>query len=129
MSLQFPNGPDEIVSYDFFQTIAYHSTQGNRYVLLFNDRFSQRAAMYSTMHAELEVSRVARIFVNSSLSMWGCPARLLSDSRLQFCAGLSRGAYCLISVKKLATRLFHTTCNGGTEHVDHTRTQMVLCVL
>ena len=97
------------------------------YILLFTDRFSRRADMYAVSAAEFTAEGTADILVNKPL--WGCPASLLSDNGLQFCSKLSLAVYKLLGIRKIATRAYHPTGNGGVERAHHTMAQMLAMVV
>ena len=68
--------------------------------LLFTDRFSHRADMYTVTAAEFTAEGTANILINRYIPLWECPRSILSDNGLQFCSKLSRADQ-LLSVHKL----------------------------
>ena len=128
ISLPLPNGPGQAVSVDYFGPLPV-TPRGNSYILLFTDRFSRRADMYAVTAAEFTAEGTADIFINKYITLWGCPATLLSDNGLQFCSKLSQAVYRRLKVRKIATSSFHPNGNGGTERVNHTMAQMLSMVV
>ena len=128
ISLPLPNGPGQAVSVDYFGPLPV-TPRGNVYILLFTDRFSRRADMYAVTAAEFTAEGTADILINRYITLWGCPATLLSDNGLQFCSKLSHAVYQRLKVRKIATSSYHANGNGGTERVNHTMAQMLSMVV
>ena len=85
--------------------------------------------MYAGTAAEFTAEGTTDILINMYITLWGCPATLLSDNEFQFCSKLSQAVYGRLKVRKIATRSFHPNGNGGTERVNHTMAQMLSMVV
>lgn len=127
--MTLPNGPRKVVSVDFFGQLPVTAPQGNQHIILFTDRFSRRAAMHAVPVAELTAHGAATILFNHCTPLWDCPGNMFPDTGPNLWFELSRSVYRLICVQKVATSLYHTMGNGGTEHVNHTLAQMRACVV
>ncbi len=128
LSIPLPSGPGISVSVDYFGPLPT-TPRGKAYILLFTDRFSRRADMYSVTATEFTAEGTADIFVNRYIPLWGCPVSLLSDNGTQFCSKLSQAVYKLLGVRKVATSSYHPNGNGGVERVNHTMAQMLAMVV
>ena len=102
ISMPLPEGSGIAVSVDYFSTLSV-TPRGNTYILLFTDRFSRRADMFTVTAAEFTAEGTANILVNQYIPLWGCPRTILSDNGLQFCSKFSQAVYQLLGVHKLAT--------------------------
>ena len=128
ISLALPNGPGVLVSYDYFGPLPL-TPSGNRYILLFTDRFSRRADMFAVSPAQYTAEGTANILINMYIPLWGCPVFLLSDNGKHFCSKLSDAIHRRLGIKKLNTSAYHPEGNGGTERVNHTMAQMLSVVV
>ena len=81
LPIPLPNGPGVAVSVDYFGPLPI-TARGNSYILLFTDRFSRRADMFTVTTAEFTAEGTANILVNRFIPLWGCPSTLLSDNEL-----------------------------------------------
>ena len=63
ISMPLPEGPGIVVSVDYFGLIPV-TPRGNTYILLFTDRFSHRADMYTVTAAEFTAEGTANILIN-----------------------------------------------------------------
>ena len=124
LSMPLPNGPGEVVSFDYFGPLPV-TALGSAYILLFTDRFSRHASMHAVTAAEFTAVGTARILVDQYMIRWGCPIQLLSDNGKQFCADVSKEVYRLMGIRKLTTSAYHPSGNGGVERVNHTMAQML----
>ena len=84
-SLPLPNGPCILVSVDYLGPPPL-TPRGNAYILLYTDRFSRRADMYTTAEAQFTAPGTADILVDRYIPLWGCTVTLLYDNGLRFCA-------------------------------------------
>ena len=84
--------------------------------------------MYAVTAAEFTAEDTADIFIKY-ITLWGCPATLLSDNGLQFCSKLLQEVYRRFNIRKLATTSYHANGNGGTERVNHIVVQMLTMVV
>ena len=84
--------------------------------------------MFAFTAAEFAAEGTANILVNRFIPLWGCPATLLSDSGLQFCAQLTTAVYKLLGVHKLTTSVYHPSGNGGVERETYTIGEMLAMV-
>lgn len=83
--------------------------------------------MCATTVTEFTALGVAQSLVDSFISTYGWPDKLLPENGPHVRTGLSRNLYHFGGVKKLATSLFHAVCNGGAERIDHDMSQMLPC--
>ena len=90
--MPLPEGPGAAVSVGYFRPLAV-TPRGNTYILLFTDRFSPRADIFSVTAAKFTAEGTANILVNQYIPLWGCPRTILSDNGLRFCSKLSQAVY------------------------------------
>ena len=112
ISMPLPEGRGVAVSVNYFAPLLA-TPRGNTYILLFINRFSHRADIFSVTAAEFTAEGTANILVNQFIPVWGCPRTILSDNGWQFCSKLSEAIYQLLVVQELATISYHPTCNGA----------------
>ena len=74
--MPLPEGPGIAVSVDYFGPLPV-KPRGNTYILLFTDRFSCRADMFTVTAAEFTAEGTANILVNQYIPFWGCPRTIL----------------------------------------------------
>ena len=79
LSISLPNSPGVAVSVDYFGPLPI-TVLGNAYILLFTDRFSRRADMFTVTTAEFTAEGTANILVNHFIPLWRYPSTLLSDN-------------------------------------------------
>ena len=128
ITMLLPEGPGVAVSVDYFSPLQV-TPGGNTYILLFTDRFSRWADIFSVTAAGFTAEGTANILVNLCIPLCKCPRTILSDNRLKFCSKLSQAVHQLLGVHKLATSSYHPNCNGGVERVNHTMAQMLAMVV
>eukprot|EP00752_Nemacystus_decipiens_P004782 g4353.t1 len=128
LSLPLPNSPGVLVSYDYFGPLPL-TPRGNRYILLFTDRFSRRADMFPVTQAQFTAEGTADILVHQYIPLWGCPVSLLSDNAKHFSSKLPDAIHKRLGINEVHTSAYHPESNGGTERANHTMAQMLSVVV
>ena len=109
-----PEGPGTAVSLDYSDPLPV-TPRGNTNILLFTDRFSLQADMYTATAADCITEGTGNILINRYIPRWRFQHSMLSDNGLQFCSKLSHAVYKLLGVRKIATSSYHPNGNGGVE--------------
>eukprot|EP00752_Nemacystus_decipiens_P016839 g15071.t1 len=115
-------------TYDYFGPLPL-TPRGNRYILLFTDRFSRRADMFPVTPAQFTAEGTADILVHRYIPLWGCPGSLLSDNAKHFSSKLPDAIHKRRGINIIHTSAYHPESNGGTERVNHTMAQMLSVVV
>lgn len=79
--MPLPNGPGEIVSWDYFGLLLV-TERGNEYILLFTDSFSRHASMHEVSEINFKAAGTANVLAQKYIPEWGCPKTSLSDNGL-----------------------------------------------
>ena len=91
-------------------------------VLMFQDHFTKHIMAYVTPNQT--VKTVAKFLYQDYISIFGAPARLLSDQGVNFMSSIIDEMWTLLSMKKLQTTLYHPQTNGLVERSHQNIMQM-----
>lgn len=89
-------------------------------ILLFMDRFSWRADMFTVTAVGFTAEGTADVLVNRYITCWGCPKSLMSDHGLQFCSKPSVAVYDLLAMTNIVVSSDPPNGNGDIQRVNHT---------
>ena len=92
-------------------------------VLVFQDHFTKHVIAY--MNPDQTAKTVARFLYQGYISIFGAPARLLSDCSMNFMSNIISEMCKLLGVKKLQTMPYHPQMNGLVERSHQTIMQMI----
>ena len=126
ITLSLPEGPDNAVSIDYFDPLPV-KPRGNTYILLITDRVSHRADIYAVTAVEFTAVGPAKILINRSIPLWGCPRGI--HNGLQFCYKFSHAVDRRLGVRQIATSSYRHNGNGSVERIRHTISQMLAIVV
>ena len=93
--MPLPEGPGIAVDVDYIRPLPV-TPRGNTYILLFGDRFSDRADLFAVTSAEFTAKGTANILIN-----WYIPLWILSNDGLQCCSSCRRSSTSLLEFGKL----------------------------
>ena len=78
ISIPLPPGPAIAASVDYCGPLPV-TPQRNTSTLLFTDRFSRRADMFTVTAADFTTEGTANVLINRYFLLWGRPRSILSD--------------------------------------------------
>ena len=99
------------------------TTQGNRYVVVFQDFLSKFPLVYPV--PEQKSLRIARLLVEEVVPLFGVPEALLSDRGTNLLSHLMQEVCQMLGVKKLNTTTYHPQCDGMVERFNRTLKTML----
>ena len=99
------------------------SRKGNRYAVIFMDRFSRFPEAFGVPDKKAET--VAKVLIKNIVCRYGCPRTLLSDRGSEFLSELSQETYRLMNIQKLNTSGYRPQTNGMVEKFNHTLVQSI----
>ena len=92
-------------------------------VLLFQDHFMEHVLAYVT--ANQTAKTVAKFLCQGYISIFGAPARLLSDRGTNFMSNMIEEMCKILGIKKLWTMPYHPQTNGLVERLHQMIMQMI----
>ena len=92
-------------------------------VLVITDHFMHHAMAFITKHQTAKT--VARVLYKWFITIFGAPAKLLSDRGANFTSRLVEELCSTFGIQKCCTTSYHVQCNGQVEHFH----QMLFCML
>ena len=98
------------------------TTQGNRYVVVFQDFLSKFPLVFPA--PDQKSLRIAKLLVEEVVPLFGVPEALLSNRRTNLLSHLMKEVCVLLRVKKLNTTAYHPQCNGMVEQFNRTLKSM-----
>ena len=82
-------------------------------VLVITDHFMHYALAVVTKDQMVKI--VAKVLYKRFISVFGMPARLLSDHRVNFTSALVEELCAVFGIQKCQTMAYHVQCNGHVE--------------
>ena len=113
--------PFQIIGVDIMELPV--TTQGNRYVVVFQDLFTKWPMVYPTPDQKTE--RIARLLVEEIVPCFGVPEAVLSDRGTNILSFLMKDICRLLGIEKLNTTASHPQCNGVVERFNRTLKSML----
>ena len=92
-------------------------------ILVFKDHFTKHVMAYVT--PDQTSKTVAKFLYQGYISIFGAPARVLSDQSANFMSSIIDEMCMLLSMKKLQTMLYHSQTNGLVERSHQTIMWMI----
>ena len=113
--------PFQIIGVDIMELPI--TTQGNRYVVVFQDLFTKWPMVFPTPDQKTE--RIARLLVEEIVPCFGVPEAVLSDRGANLLSFLMKDICRLLGIEKLNTTASHPQCNGVVERFNQTLKSML----
>ena len=118
ISVPLPEGPGFAISADYSGPLTV-TPRGNTHILLFADRLSRRADMFSVTAAEFTAEGTANSWKTNN-SLVEVPAHhTLGQRSAVLLQAFPSAVYQFLGVRKLSSSSYHPNCNGGVERVSH----------
>ena len=95
----------------------------NVLVLILMDHFTRYAMAFITK--DQKAKTVARILYERFITVFGMPAKLLSDQGVNFTSALVEELCSAFGIQKCRTTAYHTQCNGQVEKFHQTLFRMI----
>ena len=92
-------------------------------ILVFQDHFTKHIMAYVTPNQTVKI--VAKFLYQGYISIFGAPARLLSDQGANFMSSIIDEMCMLLGMKKLQTMPYHPQTNGLVERSHQTIMQII----
>ena len=92
-------------------------------VLVFQDHFMKHVLAYMT--PDQTVKTIAKFLYGGYISIFGAPARLLSDRSVGFMSSVIEEMCKILGIKQLWTTSYHPQTNGLVERLH----QMIMCII
>ena len=99
------------------------TTQGNRYMIVFQDFFTKWPMIFPTPDQKSE--RIACLLVEEIVPYFGVPEAVLSERGTNLLSFLMKDICQLLGIKKLNTTASHPQCNGVVERFNQTLKSML----
>jgi Integrase core domain len=112
-----PSGPWEFVCADILGPLPV-SPDGNRFVLVFSDRFSKFTVAVAMK--TVTANDVAEKFVADWVAYFGVPLVLLTDNGPQFASKFLQQVSAVLGVQQRFTNAYHPATNGQVERFNRT---------
>ena len=87
-------------------------------VLVMTDHFMRYALVMVTKDQMAKM--VVKVFYDHFIAVFGVPARLLSDQRVNFTSALVEELCSAFGIQECRTTAYHAPCNGQVEHFNQT---------
>ena len=113
--------PLELMHVDFTSIemdMELNKPPGVKNVLIITDHFMQYAMAFITK--DQTTKTVARVLYEWFITIFGAPAKLLSDRGANFTSRLVEELCSTFGIQKCRTTLYHAQCNGQVEHFYQT---------
>jgi transposase InsO family protein len=109
LQLFLPSGPWKVVCADILGPLPM-TPDGNRFVLVFSDRFSKYTV--SIAMKTVTTDEVAEQFVSQWVAHFGVPVVLLTDNGPQFASRFLQQVSAILGVQQRCTSAYHPATNG-----------------
>ena len=96
----------------------------NRYVIVFQDLFTKWPLVFAA--PDQKAVRIAKLFAEELVPMFGCPELLLSDRGTNLLATVMQDVCKLMCIAKLNMTGYHPQCDGLVERMNRTL-KVMLC--
>ena len=113
--------PFQIIGIDIMELPL--TANGNKYAIVFQDLYTKCPMVYAT--PDQKVERIAKLFAQEIVPMFGVPEALLSDRGTNLLSCLMQDVCILLQMKKLNTTAHHPQCNGVIERFNRTLKTML----
>ena len=113
--------PFQIVGVDVMELPV--TTQGNRYIIVFQDLFTKWPMVFPTPDQKAE--RIACLLVEEVVPCFEVPEALLSDGGTNLLSFLMKDICKMLGIEKLNTTASHPRCNGAVERFNRTLESML----
>ena len=120
------HAPLELIQIDFTSmesTMELNKLSSVKNVLVITDHFMRFALVVVTK--DQMAKTVAKVLYERFISVFGTPAKLLSDHRVNFTLVLVEELCTTFGIQKCQTMAYHTQCNGQVERFHQTLFRMI----
>ena len=118
--------PLELVHVDFTSiemTMELNQPPSVKNVLVITDHFTRYSIAFVTK--DQKAKTVTRILYEQFISVFGAPAKLLSDRGANFTSALVEELCSAFGIQKCRTTAYHAQCNGQVERFHQTLFRMI----
>ena len=118
--------PLELVHVDFTSietTMELNQLSSIKNVLVLTDHFTRYVMAF--VSKDQKAKTVARILYERFISVFGAPAKLLSDQGKNFTSALVEELCSAFGIQKCSTTAYHAQCNGQVERFHQTLFRMI----
>ena len=108
--------PLELIHVDFTSietTMEFNQPLSIKNVLVLMDHFTRYAMAFITK--DQKAKTIVRILYKQFISVFGAPAKLLSDHGVNFTSMLVEELCSAFGIQKCRTTMYHAHCNGQVE--------------
>ncbi|CAF1433061.1 unnamed protein product [Rotaria sp. Silwood1] len=117
-SIEYPQGPLELVSMDFWGPTPQFSANGNKYVLVITDYYTRYVVACPLPNNT--ATSTAKSFVEQFIFKFGIPRRLITDQGVHFNNELIKNLTALLGTHHIQTSAYHPQANGLVERFNAT---------
>ena len=114
----YPQGPLEMVSMDFWGPTPQYSATGNKYVLVIMDYYTKYVVAAAL--PDNTACTTAKFFVENFVFKYGIPRRLITDRGVHFTNELMGNLTKLLGTNHIQTAAYHPQGNGLIERFNAT---------
>ena len=114
----YPQGPLEMVSMDFWGPTPQYSASGNKYVLVIMDYYTKYVVAAAL--PDNTAFTTAKFFVENFVFKYGIPRRLITDRGVHFTNELMGNLTKLLGTNHIQTAAYHPQGNGLIERFNAT---------
>jgi transposase InsO family protein len=116
--IEYPHGPLELISMDFWGPTPEYSANGNRYVLVITDYYTKYVVAQPLPNNTAITT--AKCFVEQFVFKYGVPRRLITDQGVHFKNELMKNLTELLGTNHIQTSIYHPQSNGLVERMNGT---------
>ncbi|CAF4504701.1 unnamed protein product, partial [Rotaria sp. Silwood2] len=112
-AIEYPQGPLELISMDFWGPKPQYSINGNRYVLVITDYYTKYVVACPLPNNT--ATSTAKSFVEQFIFKFGIPRRVVTDQGVHFNNELMQNLTMLLGTNHIQTSAYHPQSNGLVE--------------
>ncbi|CAF4955322.1 unnamed protein product [Rotaria sp. Silwood1] len=116
--IEYPQGPLELISMDFWGPTPQYSINGNRYVLVITDYYTKYVVACPLPNNT--ATSTAKSFVEQFIFKFGIPRRIVTDQGVHFNNELMQNLTMLLGTNHIQTSAYHPQSNGLVERFNAT---------
>jgi predicted aspartyl protease len=116
--IEYPQGPLELVSMDFWGPTPQYSTNGNRYILVIMDYYTKYVVAMPLPNNTAITT--ANVFVEDFVFKYGVPRRLITDQGVHFANEVMKKVTDILGTNHIQTSAYHPQANGLVERFNGT---------
>ena len=116
--IEYPSGPLELVSMDYWGPTSFGTPNGNKYVLVIIDHFTKYVVAMAL--PDNTATTTTKCFVEQFIFKFGIPRRLITDRGVHFNNELMTNVTSLLGAHHIKTTVYHPQANGLVERFNGT---------